>query len=209
MFVKGSTPKPYEPHGYKLPVSCGETITNIYLSEPIRKLNDYIDTTSSSGVVVRKIIKIIFDGTETNWVGSNTTVGRRFNIPVPNINESFYDNPKSLCSHAILGNTATTGGTYSISYAGTTTTRLIIKLVDDTITTADQLKQWLAAQYAAGTPLTLWAIRDVSETESFTAPTIPTTGTAENFDVATTLKPSEVTLTYHGWHEHEDTEFTT
>ena len=31
--------------------------------------------------------------------------------------------------------------------------------------------------------------------------------TAEQFDVDTTLKPSEVDLTYHGWHEHSDTKF--
>ena len=44
-------------------------------------------------------------------------------------------------------------------------------------------------------------------TEQITVPTLPTTGTAEQFDISTTLKPSEVSLTYHGWHEHQDTKF--
>ena len=45
-------------------------------------------------------------------------------------------------------------------------------------------------------------------TEQVTVPTLTTTGTAEQFNVTTTLAPSEVSLTYHGWHEHEDTKFT-
>lgn len=44
-------------------------------------------------------------------------------------------------------------------------------------------------------------------TEQITVPTLPTTGAAESFDVQTTLKPSEVELTYTGWHEHSDTKF--
>ena len=46
-------------------------------------------------------------------------------------------------------------------------------------------------------------------TEQVTVPTLTTTGTAEQFNVLTTLAPSEISLTYHGWHEHEDTKFTT
>ena len=45
-------------------------------------------------------------------------------------------------------------------------------------------------------------------TEQVTVPTLTTTGTAEQFNVLTTLAPSEVSLTYHGWHEHSDTKYT-
>lgn len=31
----GSTATPYEPYGYKIPIVCGETTTNIYLDEPL------------------------------------------------------------------------------------------------------------------------------------------------------------------------------
>ena len=44
-------------------------------------------------------------------------------------------------------------------------------------------------------------------TEQVTVPTLTTTGTAEQFNVLTTLAPSEVSLTYHGWHEHTDTKY--
>lgn len=45
-------------------------------------------------------------------------------------------------------------------------------------------------------------------TEQVTVPTLTTTGTPEQFNVLTTLAPSEVSLTYHGWHEHSDTKYT-
>lgn len=35
------------------------------------------------------------------------------------------------------------------------------------------------------------------------------TNDVKEFDVGTALKPSEVDMTYHGWHEHDDTKFTT
>ena len=44
-------------------------------------------------------------------------------------------------------------------------------------------------------------------TEQVTVPTLTTTGTPEQFNVLTTLAPSEVSLTYHGWHEHQDTKY--
>ena len=40
-------------------------------------------------------------------------------------------------------------------------------------------------------------------TETVAVPTITTTGGAVTLDVDTTIKPSEMSLTYHGWHEHE------
>ena len=47
MIVSGDTaPTSYEPYGYKIPVVCGGTTTNIYLDEPLAKSGnnaDYID----------------------------------------------------------------------------------------------------------------------------------------------------------------------
>ena len=41
-------------------------------------------------------------------------------------------------------------------------------------------------------------------TESITVPTLPTSGSAQTFNVDTTLKPSSVELTYTGWHRYDD-----
>ena len=37
MLCKGSTAATYEPYGYKIPVTCGGTTTNIYLDEPLEE----------------------------------------------------------------------------------------------------------------------------------------------------------------------------
>ena len=44
-------------------------------------------------------------------------------------------------------------------------------------------------------------------TESVTVPTITTTGGEVTLDTDTTVKPSEFSLTYHGWHENEPTKY--
>ena len=69
--------------------------------------------------------------------------------------------------------------------------------------TANGLREYLAAQYAAGTPVTVYYVLATPTTETVTAPTIPTTGGTATIDVDTTVKPSEISLTYHGWHSHE------
>lgn len=113
MVNQGSTPLPYEPYGYKIPISLGNYAYPIYISEPLRKSLDgsnVYDTIESNGVLTRRVD---------------------------------------------------------------------------------------ANGDALATPTT----------EQITVPTLPTTGTAEQFDVDTTLKPSEVQLTYHGWHEHSDEKY--
>ena len=112
-FNVGTTPLPYEPFGYKIPISLNNVTYPIYISEPLRKSLD----------------------------GSN-----------------LYD---------------------TIESNGTLTRR-----VD-------------ANGDALATPTT----------EQVTVPTLTTTGTPEQFNVLTTLAPSEVSLTWHGWHEHADTKY--
>lgn len=46
MLVEGSTPLPYEPYGYKVPVMVNDIITNLYLPEPLKMVGDeaeYLD----------------------------------------------------------------------------------------------------------------------------------------------------------------------
>ena len=85
-------------------------------------------------------------------------------------------------------------------------------------TTSSGFKAYLAAQYAAGTPVCVWYVLATPQTTTLNEPirkigdyadtvttnTIPTTSTESTFDVDTTLKPSKVELTYHGWHPHSD-----
>ena len=63
------------------------------------------------------------------------------------------------------------------------------------------------------TPLTVWYVladestgilneplRKIGDNADTVSATVPTLATAESITVDTTLKPSELHLTYHGWH---------
>lgn len=84
---------------------------------------------------------------------------------------------------------------------------------DDTYTSTVDFKSYLQQQYAAGTPVTVWYVLSSATTGIVNEPlckigdyadtlstSIPTTDGANVIDVGTTLKPSEVSANYHGWH---------
>ena len=98
-----------------------------------------------------------------------------------------------------------------------------LSISDLNYSSLDDYKSYVATQYSSGNPICVWYVLETPQTniilnepirkigdyaDTVTAANVPTTGTAEQFDVQTTLKPSEVSLTYHGWHEHEDTKYT-
>lgn len=209
MFNTGSTSLPYEPYGYKIPISCGGDTVTAYTSEPIREINSYADSKTET-TETRQLKKIVLDGTEsfyslydTPWndslliSNSGVITGITSNNPTP-----------IICSHVprvtldTLYAQAATKNCCAIQRYG----NIIFNLIG--ITTVEDYKTYLQQQYAAGTPVTFWFAVNAPTTTAVTMPTIPTTDTAETFDVDTTLKPSEVSLTYHGWHEHQDTVFT-
>ena len=98
-------------------------------------------------------------------------------------------------------------------YSDSANSRWFIKTTD--YTTADDFKTYLQQQYAAGTPVCVWYVLSTEETAVVNEPlmkigdyadevsgiTIPTITGADSFDVLTTLKPSEVSLSYTGWHD--------
>ena len=80
-----------------------------------------------------------------------------------------------------------------------------------------KVASYLAAQYAAGTPVTVWYVLETPETAVVNEPlmkigdyadslstSIPTIDGANALSVGTTVQPSEVTATYHGWHPVAD-----
>ena len=82
------------------------------------------------------------------------------------------------------------------------------------IPTQTEWKAYLAAQYAAGTPVTVWYVLATPETGIINEPlmkigdyadevsniSIPTITGKNIVDVETVLKPSEVSFNYAGWH---------
>ena len=198
MVNEGSTPLPYEPYGYKIPISSASTTTPVYLGE--------VQTT-------RKIKKLVLTGEETITLYTIAT-GNLFRIELPTLRIQGQFALAGICSHyrpVILASDRVDG---TISGGDALSVQEVVDIVDNYATVED-FKSYLAAQYAAGTPVTVWYVLSSATTGILNEPlrkigdyadtisgiTIPTITGKDSFDVQTTLKPSEVELTYTGWHD--------
>lgn len=171
----------------------------------------------------RRIGKIVLSGTE--WWGIQEDREDDTTIYVYTVlldKKTIVSNDNYVCSHFVYNVNAyglnSGQGFQMVDRYGALRFRVNKTIADST----NAWKSYLAAQYAAGTPVTIWYVLAEPETavvneplhkignyaDTVAAENIPTTGAPENFDVLTTLKPSKVSLTYHGWHEHDDTKYT-
>lgn len=199
---------PYEPYGYKIPISSANTTTPVYLGE--------VETT-------RKIRKYEFTGQE-NWnvnpssnvffanidgalgaVGVVTAICSHYNAVE---NKTLYNQVpnNSMCIRANasilwIKDTDYDGGSY-------------YKAIED-------FKAYLAQQYAAGTPLTVWYVLANEETGVVNEPLmrigdyadslsraqtgidIPTVVGQNTLDVLTTVKPSSMSIEYTSAEENQ------
>lgn len=204
MLNTGSTALPYQPYGYKIPISSANTTTPIYLGE--------VETT-------RKIKKLVLTGEENTWTQSDAAsntfyfkvedyLRQRINITIC----SHYTSQANIISGAEMRD----GNVSFYANAGQAGQSFYYFYVrDSNLATVADLKSYLAAQYTAGTPVTVWYVLATEETGIVNEPlrkigdyadtvssiSIPTTTGADSFDVLTTLKPSEVSLGYTGWHD--------
>lgn len=182
---------------YKIPILSASTTTPIYLGE--------VQAT-------RKIRKLLFDGTE-NWT-AHSSVSNLYRL---DINDYLFSETNiSICSHyKSIANTGAVGisNGETCFYYGTSTAR-IIYIKDENISTLADFKSYLAAQYAAGTPVTVWYVLANPETAVVNEPlmrigyyadtlsyrqsgvNVPTADGLNIFDIDTTIKPSEVYLKY-------------
>lgn len=195
MLNTGSTAMDFEPYGCKLPVQCGGVVTPVYTAEPLRKIGDYADYKSESAEY-RIIATKIYDGTEISW---HTANGFMYDDDI----QPDYLRATGItlvCSHYKSINNVSGGSEVGDGECGfyrlSGVQRLYIR--DNNYTTVVTFKQYLAEQYAAGTPVTVWYVLATPTTESIEAPEIPTTAGSNTFDVDTTLKPSKVYIKYKG-----------
>ena len=193
--VSGATePASYIPYGYQLTLTANSTTQNAYLAEPIGKIGDYADMAASSGVVTRYVKKLVLTGSEENWGISGSTVMR---LTV----DGYLRELNTLimcCTHF-----KAKGNVSSYSYVAVGECSCLISQTGNnymyfrhnTITDLDTFKVWLATQYNAGTPVTVWYVLASPQTESFTAPTISTVKGENVLTVDTTLAPSQISIT--------------
>ena len=161
MLNEGNTALPYQPYGYKIPILSNGVSYPIYLSEPIRKIGEYADTINSDGTVTRNIYKLILTGAETGW---RSTSGVYLNqeitpdyLRAPNKNTLICTHYQSI--NQVSGVSEVGAGQcsfYKFDVGGVQ--RMYFK--DINISSTDAFKQYLADQYTAGTPVTVWYILD-------------------------------------------------
>lgn len=189
MLNTGSTALPYEPYGYKIPISSAGQTTPVYLGE--------VETT-------RKIRKLVLTGEESGWQKNTVSENNAYYRAI-----SGYYRYNGLCSHyaAVDSARAETG----VFFGGNI--NFLTKLSDE-IDTVDKWKSYLAQQYAAGTPVTVWYVLATEETAVVNEPLmkiggyadslsraktgidIPTVIGQNTLDVLTTVKPSSMRIEY-------------
>lgn len=194
----GSTAKPFEPYGYKIPILNNSQTTNVYLGE--------VQST-------RQITKYEFTGQE-DWVLSNANnvmyVDRSGHL-TGDINICYCSHYKSIVNVSSLNDIANGECCFN-------STLKWFYIKDDNYTTQSAFLNYLQQQYANGTPVTVWYVLATPTTGIVNEPirkigtyadevsgiTIPTIAGANTLSIGTTLQPSEVTATYKGWHPVAD-----
>ena len=196
MLNSGSTAKSYEPFGYKLDISCGGT-QNVYLQEPIRKIGDSSDVASAVGTVgtaTRGIRKKMFDGSE-DWAGFQDAGTRCVARIALSETDAGLNSIVGYCSHIKWKSSYASADLNRIVFNDA---RIIYLSLESSLLSENSLaafKSYLAAQYAAGTPICLWYVLATPTEETFTAPTITPQKGSNTLTVDTTLPPSEVSIT--------------
>ena len=196
MINTGSTALPYEPFGYKIPLSSnGTALTPVYLSNQLMRIGDRVDTLASSGTVTYNIKKVVFDGSvDESWLDLAEVGGRvRYRIQLSDMQLYASTSTDIRCTHYNTG--------YSISQLNQNTVNNCLCGYDNYVyiyssdyATLTDFKAFLTAN-----PITVWYVLATSTTETVTVPSITTTSGLNTIDINTTVKPSEMSLTYNGY----------
>lgn len=186
---------------YKIPVEIGLSSQSIDLS-----------TVAS----IRLIKKIVLTGNESGAWNKNSIIPNGNAYYNPSIFTGYKSNVGvGYCTHyPTATNLSDTIGVYFGS-----SINFITDFSED-IDTVDKWKNYLAAQYAANTPITVYYILSDPVIDTINEPlqkigdyadiisniTLTTTAGAKSFGVDTAVKPSEITLNFRGWHPKDPKE---
>ncbi len=186
---------------YKIPLSSASTTTPVYLGE--------VEST-------RRIKKVVLTGNEVFSKNADDITDYNYWLPISDNGVT----QRVICTHVGYIAGIPSGGTIGVTTRINTHIMYInfgadIMNAQQSGNTKEGLKEYLAAQYSAGTPVCVWYVLATPQTAVVNEPirkigdyadivsgiSIPTITGADSFDVLTTLKPSEVELTYTGWHD--------
>lgn len=188
----------YEPYGYKIPISSAGQTNNIYLGN--------VQTT-------RYVKQLVLTG-EENWLYDSN--GSRCYIIITDAYAKDNRRTQCYCSHYICvynGEPFNTIPNHSI-YINLYNNEARFYIKNEEFTSAADFKSFFAAQFAAGTPVTVWYVLATPETAVVNEPIrkigdyadtlsmeqagvqIPTNRGNTVIDVETTLKPSQMYIKY-------------
>ena len=191
----GSTALPYEPYGYKIPITIGSNTNYIYTKEPIRKIGNYADVVNSDGSITRNIKKLVLTG-EENWQEWGQSSNDRY-FRITQFLQAI--SGKVVCTHYVspdenisISNTVQGCKVQDSSSYGRL---LIIRPPEYQIWDADDFKTYLTQQYQNGTPVTVWYVLATPDTtETTTMPTLTTINGKNTATIGTTIAPSSITI---------------
>ena len=198
------TPTPDAPI---MPTFCG-TLNGTDWTIPITCAGQTVPVYLGQTQTVRRVRKLVLTGEETG-VSKRTSPDHSFSI---SFSSNSWDAPTTslgISSHFARNGTVSTliNGEF---YVGSTAFSFRLDYCADVVT----FKQYLASQYANGTPVTIWYVLAEPETAIVNEPlakigdyadelsstdaavTIPTAKGQNTLTVDTDLQPSEMTITY-------------
>lgn len=195
MLNTGSTAKPYEPYGYKIPISSGQQTTNIYLgsTQTTRQIKKFVLTGNDGGTWIRN--EAITSGNA--FLNRDIFIGYKANVL------------SGYCTH--YPNATAITDTVGVFFGNNIN---FITAFSEGLDTVDKWYNYLRQQYAAGTPVTVWYVLATPETATVNEPLmkigdyadtvsyeqagvqIPTLHGNTVIDVETTPKPSQMYIKY-------------
>lgn len=173
---------------YIIPISIAGTTTNLYLSEPFRKIGDYADTVDESGAVTRRVKKAVLDGTETY----STSSAENVYLYKTSLGQAVYSAVTSTaCSHylGVVNKRANDMQVGEICVPITLSGDYIA--FKTTFSFRNDFINFVAQQYANGTPVTVYYVLATPTTESITPVSIQTAAGTNTLDFGTSLAPSK------------------
>ena len=145
------------------------------LSAPLYGIGDYKDTLNlSTGVVTRKVKRLVLDGTENSLRLYTNSLGK-IGFSIEKLDMLRDSRTNGFCTHFVpvqsiswvSGNNVCFGANNAIIYFVFSD----VIVTQYNITDLPSIKTYLQAQYANGTPVTIWYVLSTPETETVTVPT--------------------------------------
>lgn len=187
---------------WTVPISCAGQTVSVYLG--------LVST-------VRRIRKLVLTGEETDWEKTTDSATGYFRLPIGEYGSVITRN--TICTHfqnvSITTSTTDVGANVSNS-SGINAAMVAIRPNNVALMTIEYFKQFLASEFAAGHPVTVWYAIITPETAIVNEPlckigdyadelhsedaavTISTVKGSNTLTVDTPIQPSEMTITFKG-----------